>query len=49
MRKKTSFYLDPELLKEARHAAIDEGLSFTAWLVRLIEAAITRRKEQPIS
>ena len=39
--------LKDDLLKDARHKAVDEGLSLSAWLARLIEREVARPPHAP--
>lgn len=41
---KTSFYLPPDLLEEAKAAATEEGVTLRTWLTTVIARALARRR-----
>jgi hypothetical protein len=41
---KTSFWLSPDLLEEAKAAATEEGVTLRTWLTTVIVRALARRR-----
>ena len=46
-RMNVTLKIDDQLLKEARHRAVDEGLSLSAWMARVVHRELSASGKSP--